>query len=98
MSTLPPLGTSLEDREVVVLVLGVLVASFVLAHLKVIKTFPWWPLPVLSAGSLLAGWAASVGENFIAPDRVNALEHLLYACHSVFLCVWVVRLNKGPSR
>ncbi len=81
-----------EDRELTVLLLGVLVAAFVLAHLRQIRTFPWWPLPLSAGASLLLGWTSSVAEDIWSTSWLNTTEHIFYALHTVLFSTWAIRL------
>lgn len=87
-----------EDRELVVLVLGILVAAFVIAHRKQLRAFPWWPLPVLAVGCLLIGWTISVAEDIWVLPWSNLAEHSLYALHSVLFATWAFRLSRQGIR
>ncbi len=86
--------SQVEDRELIVLLLGVIVAAFVIAHLRQLRAFPWWPLPICAALSLILGWAASVAEDIWVVGWMNLLEHALYALHSVLFSIWAVRLSR----
>ena len=83
----------MEDREAIVLLLGILVALFVIAHLKQIKKFPLWPLPVIAATCLLLGWSISVIESIVDSSYFDLLEHSFYAAHSCLLAAWCVRIS-----
>ena len=85
---------NVEDREAIVLLLGLLVALFVIAHLKQIKTFPLWPLPVMAACCLLLGWSVSIVEDVFASFDFDLLEHVLYTAHSCLLATWCIRLSR----
>jgi 4-amino-4-deoxy-L-arabinose transferase-like glycosyltransferase len=84
---------NVEDREAIVLLLGLLVALFVIAHLKQIKAFPLWPLPVIAASCLLMGWSVSIAEDVFDSYDFDVVEHFLYAAHSCLLAAWCVRLS-----
>ncbi len=87
-----------EDREVVVLVLGMLVLAFMIAHVRQLRRFPWWPLPFLAGGLMTTGWGISVIEHIVDFPFANLVEHGLYAAHSLLLCAWAYKLSvKGRS-
>jgi hypothetical protein len=88
----------IEDRELAVLLLGVVIAAFVIGHLRQIRSFPWWPLPVVAAFCLLLGWGTSVAEDVWASPWLNGAEHVLYVLHSVLFSIWAVRLAREPQR
>ena len=79
------------------LLLGVLVAAFVIAHLRQIRTFPWWPLPIFAAFCLLAGWTASVAEDIWPIVWLNTVEHVFYVLHSIAFSIWAARLARKAA-
>ncbi len=88
----------LEDREIVVLVLGLIVAGFALAHLKKLQRLPHWPVPLTAAALLLLGWSLSIFETWFAPRLLNVCEHVAYVLHSLLMLVWVsMSVKKSPS-
>lgn len=88
----------LEDREIVVLVLGLIVAGFALAHLKKLQRLPNWPIPLAAAALLLLGWFLSIIETWVAPQLLNVCEHVAYVLHSLLMLVWVsMSIKKAPN-
>lgn len=77
-----------EDREIVVLVLGLIVAGFAVANLHKLRRLPRWPLPMAAAALLLIGWACSILETWFAPVALNVAEHAAYVAHSVLMLAW----------
>lgn len=84
-----------EDREVVVLLFGVVMATFVLTHLSRLKSQPSWQLLLGAVFSVVFGWSVSVVEHFVEFSWADLAEHGLYAAHSLFLLSWVVMARRG---
>jgi len=78
----------LEDREIVVLVLGLIVAGFAFANLNKLRRLPRWPLPLMAACLLLLGWMCSILETWFAPQLLNVIEHGAYVAHSALMLAW----------
>lgn len=83
-----------EDGEALAILLGVLTAAFVVRHLHQIRQFPRWPLPLIAAASLIAGWAVSVAENLVEFPHADLVEHSLYLIHTVLLAAWCFSLAR----
>lgn len=77
-----------EDREIVVLVLGLIVAGFAFTNLEKLKRLPRWPLPLTAACLLLLGWTCSILETWFLPSPLNVAEHAAYVAHSALMLVW----------
>ncbi len=91
----------LEDREVVVLLLGLIVGGFAFAYRKKLAALPLVHLPILAASFLLLGWTLSTLETWFAPQLLNFLEHSAYLAHSGLMLSWVFTLwsrNKRTTR
>lgn len=86
-----------EDREVVVLLLGVAMAAFMLNHLARLKAQTGWQLLLAAVFSVVLGWAVSVVEHFVAIPGADIAEHGLYALHSSLLLAWVI-VSGRPRR
>lgn len=87
----------LEDREIVVLLLGLLVAGFSLANLDKLRALPRWRVPMSAAALLILGWAASILETWFAPTSLNLVEHSAYLAHSALMLVWVYLLRQRTA-
>lgn len=79
----------LEDREVVVLLLGMIVGGFAFTFRKKLTSLPLARWPVMAATFLLVGWVLSTLETWIAPTLLNILEHAAYVAHSMLMLVWI---------
>jgi hypothetical protein len=88
----------LEDREVVVLLLGLIVAGFAVANLDKLRRLPRWPLPMLAACLLLLGWVSSILETWFSPHVLNTLEHCAYVAHSGLMLAWVYLSSRRPRQ
>lgn len=87
----------LEDREIVVLLLGLLVAAFSLANLDKLRALPRWRVPMSAAALLIFGWTASILETWFAPTVLNLVEHCAYLAHSALMVAWVYLLHRRTA-
>jgi hypothetical protein len=85
-----------EDREIIVLVLGLIVAGFAVANLAKLRRLPRWPLPMAAAALLLLGWTCSILETWFAPVALNVAEHAAYVAHSVLMLLWAYTASTRP--
>lgn len=88
----------LEDREIVVALLGLLVAGFSVANLDKLRALPHWRVPMSAAALLILGWTASILETWFAPTLLNLAEHCAYLTHSALMLVWVYLLRQRTAK
>jgi len=89
--------SSLEDREVAVLVVAAAGAALLLARREIVQAVPRWPLLASAFGLRLASYFLTVVESFFALSlgaALDAAEHLTSAGHSLLLVGWVLLVLK----
>ena len=87
--------TPFDEREVTVLLSGLLLAASTLYFRSDIKRVPGWRLLLAGVGCMVVGNAATVIEHALAYQLFNIIEHASYMLQSVVLAAWALRLRSG---
>lgn len=83
------------ENEVVMLLLGVGVLTFILGNRARLKHLAASKILIVGFYVLLAGWVLTVVEGFFWEGLLNYLEHLCYAVSSVLVAVWCCKVFGG---
>ncbi|MDY6905165.1 MAG: hypothetical protein SWH61_10810 [Thermodesulfobacteriota bacterium] len=82
----------IAENEIIMLVLGMGVYGFMVAHKQGLARIPYHRLFFNAYRILLAAWMLTVLEGFFLPSIFNFLEHLCYACGTGILSLWCYKL------
>jgi len=86
------------ENEVVMLLLGVGVLTFILGNRARLKHLAASKILIVGFYVLLAGWVLTVLEGFFWEGLLNYLEHLCTAVSSVLVAVWSCKVFGGRGR
>ena len=87
-----------EEREIITLLLGVAVLTFILWRRKELNNLPHINILLAGYSAFLAGWLFTVAESLLWHDALNVLEHLSIAAGSVFLLAWCRKISAAGKR
>lgn len=86
--------TPFDERELTVLVSGLLVAVSTLHFRRELRRVPEWRLLLCGVGCMIFGGISTVVEHAMAYDFLNHVEHACYLAQSVVLAFWAMRVRK----
>jgi len=86
------------ENEVVMLLLGVGVLTFILGNRSRLKQLTASKILIVAFYLLLAGWVLTVLEGFFWEGILNFVEHLCTAVSSVLVAVWCWKVFGSSGR
>jgi hypothetical protein len=92
------MNTSLDERDVLMLLLAVGALIFAVANRPRLRLLPAWKLLWASFCFALAGWTLSVLQIVFLRDQMMLLEHVSYAASSVLAAVWCWKVFAARRR
>lgn len=87
--------TPFDERELTVLLSGLLLAASTLYFRGDIRRVPEWRLLLAGVACMIFGNAATVLEHALAYEVFNVIEHACYLLQSVVLAAWAFRVRAG---
>lgn len=87
--------TLFDERELTVLLSGLLLAASTLYFRSDLRRVPEWRLLLAGVGFMIIGNAATVIEHTLSYSVFNFIEHASYLLQSVVLAAWALRVHKG---
>jgi hypothetical protein len=86
--------TPFDERELTVLISGLLLALSSIYFRAELRRVPEWRLLLAGIGCMIVGGVATLVEHVVAYDLFNHLEHLSYMMQSLVLAFWALRVRK----
>ena len=87
-----------EEKEIIMLVMGIGVYGFTVAYRLQLKRIPRWDVIFLAYRLMLAAWLMTVLEGFFWAGVLNTLEHLCYAGSAAAMTWWCYRVVWAENR
>lgn len=87
--------TPFDERELTVLLSGLLLAASTLYFRSDLRRVPEWRLLLAGVVFMIVGNAATVIEHAVAYNVFNFIEHASYLLQSVVLAAWALRVHAG---
>lgn len=76
------------ENEVVMLLIGVVVLTFILGNLQRLKSLPSSTILIGGFCMMLGSWILTVLEGLFWEELLNYLDHAFYAVGSILVAVW----------
>lgn len=81
----------IQDKEVIMLILGICAFVLTLIYKAEIKRIYGWKNFISSFHILLAAWVFTVAEGFLWPLYLNLAEHICYMASALVMAIWCIR-------
>lgn len=86
--------TPFDERELTVLLSGLLLAASTHYFRRELRRIPEWRLVLCGVVCMILGGISTVAEHLIAYDFFNHLEHASYLSQSLVLAFWALRVRR----
>ncbi|MFA6714474.1 MAG: hypothetical protein WC082_01845 [Victivallales bacterium] len=81
-----------HESEIVMLLLCIGVFIFIINKYREYRRIPSWQFLLTAFSLFFLAAVMTVAEDFIWPDLLNLLEHLLYMLSSLSMLIWCWRV------
>jgi hypothetical protein len=88
----------IQDKELIMLILGIFALILTLIYKTEIKRIFGWRNLVSAFYLLLVAWFFTVAEAFLWTNYLNLAEHLFYTASALVLAVWCFRVALSHKR
>lgn len=90
--------TIIQDKEVIMLILGIGVLLFTIFFREIIRRIYAWKYLMTGFYILFASWIFTIAESFLWPSLLNWLEHIGYMISAVFIAIWCIKFANIPAK